>query len=160
MINISDGSFRFENFTLSSRLRLNEFIKQIPEDNIISKEVGEYTNLYLRPQKSGELYFVLRLFFHKGTDLLDFFYMVPQIDDSLPSWSNWSREKEQEVNRRNILWLQDEIGNPPYEYDWGKIQTAFHEKEGSSYITIYLTERQGDRETEGRFFCPDRFEEK
>lgn len=52
------------------------------------------------------------------------------------SWSDWSEAKELERKEAHDLWLQKNIGKPPYIYKWGKISSVYDNKGGFSVINI------------------------
>lgn len=52
----------------------------------------------------------------------------------------WSREHELGRKTLHDAWLRREVGDPPYQYAWGKIESEFDEKGCVSEIIISYAE--------------------
>ena len=52
------------------------------------------------------------------------------------SWSDWSREGEEERRAGHDEFLRRELGDPPYVYAWGEILSVYDDKTGASVIII------------------------
>ena len=50
--------------------------------------------------------------------------------------SAWSREIEGEIKRFHENWLRDQLGNPPYQFRWGKAFTILEPHWHSANIII------------------------
>ncbi|MCK0473846.1 hypothetical protein MW695_21110 [Alkalihalobacillus sp. APA_J-10(15)] len=55
------------------------------------------------------------------------------------SWENWSEEKEMKKKESHDKWLLSVLGQEPYQYTWGQVESVF-DKKGcvSSIILRYL----------------------
>lgn len=50
--------------------------------------------------------------------------------------ADWDRECELRRKALHDDWLKSELGNPPYEYSWGTVDSCFDEKGMSSGIVV------------------------
>jgi hypothetical protein len=48
----------------------------------------------------------------------------------------WSVESERERKRMHDAWLQAEMGSPPYEFPWGRLESIYDSKGCSSSIIM------------------------
>jgi hypothetical protein len=48
----------------------------------------------------------------------------------------WTREYEFERKSKHDAWLRAELGTPPYDYAWGRIDSEFDEKGFASEIIV------------------------
>ena len=85
------------------------------EKSVVSFSRNSNIELYLKPQKSKNLFFIVRLFFERDNKRVEYVLLSAQDGDSIPSWDTWSRENELERKVRNDVWLQEELGVPPYK---------------------------------------------
>jgi len=51
-------------------------------------------------------------------------------------WESWNLEGEMQTKHNNDEWLKKQIGDPPYEFEWGNIYSVFDSRSASSYIEI------------------------
>lgn len=66
---------------------------------------------------------------------------------------DWDRECELRRKALHDSWLKSELGNPPYEYSWGTIDSCFDEKGMSSGIVVIFGKfpvDEGSRERKTR----------
>lgn len=139
MININNGEIKFNKFILKPYMKLNLLTSCLQDKDIVSIDKTERINIYLSPQKAGENYFVIRLFFEKGRlELTDLIVSI-QDNDLIPSWKDWSEERELKRKYANDMWLKKELGSLPYDFCWGRIKSVYNSKEGSSYVMIIYT---------------------
>ena len=86
----------------------------------------------------NNLVFDIRVIFHciHGGDAVLSAVILVSFDESLIGWDNWSYEKE--LNRKSIHdeWLKNNIGDPPYIYSWGSIESLYDSKSAVSIIDI------------------------
>lgn len=149
------GELAFDNLRLIPHMSLTAFEENFPQEEILTQEnrmtpaYGEVTNLYLKPQKSGKDYFALRLFFSREGGLVHLLLSLRD-DGSVPTWENWSQERELQKKARNDRWLKKELGEPPYVFPWGSLQSLYDPREASSYIALEYKER---RVSDGRNPC-------
>ena len=136
MINHENGMMMFDSIIISPHMQLETFLDSIKQDDIISQHNSNYIDLFIKPQKGGEHFFLLRLFFERKSEKLEYVQLVIQNDDSIPSWTDWSEKKQLKKKKYNDLWLMKNMGHPPYNYIWGSLNSVYNEKEASSYILI------------------------
>ena len=136
MINLKSGMLIFDDFMIRPHMLVRELLNVVRSQDILSCDKGAYTNILLKPQKSANNFFTLRLFFEKKSEELEFCQMVVQDDNIVPSWEGWSMEKELQKKEYNDIWLIKDVGYPPYIFSWGKLQSVYNAKEASSYIMI------------------------
>jgi hypothetical protein len=48
----------------------------------------------------------------------------------------WSAELELERKAKHDQWLREELGEPPYRYDWGRVASEFDPKGLASEIIV------------------------
>ena len=78
--------------------------------------------------------FMLVLFFNK--ERLNII-QLSFCDRYKPSgWDDWYEEKEIEIKKQQDVLLKDNLGNPPYEYQWGSLESVFDQRSGSSHIIL------------------------
>lgn len=142
MIKAASGEMIFDNFSLMPHMQLNSFKSNFPQKEILAWNTyetpgyGKITDIYLKPQKSENKYFVLRLNFAEREVGLFHFILSIQWNDTIPQWENWSEAQQLQNKKDNDNWLQKEIGSPPYEFSWGCIRSVYDQREGSSYVAV------------------------
>lgn len=52
------------------------------------------------------------------------------------TWDNWSEEEQKSLKVAQDQFLERNLGQPPYKYPWGIIESTYDQKGGSSGITI------------------------
>lgn len=137
MIDISNGSvFIAEKDTLLEfNLCENVFVESMLFSDVLEKDINVYINYFIKPQKIYNKQFMMRLYFNQ-MKCLEFLQLFISTDDEIPSWDNWSKEKEINKKAEHDKWLQENLGNPPYKYSWGEITSKYDMRSGSSSITI------------------------
>jgi hypothetical protein len=73
---------------------------------------------------------------HFKEEFINFVTLGMTDHGEIPSWDNWTIEKQMEKKRKHDAWLINEIGLPPYEYYWGGISSNYDPRSGSSTITV------------------------
>lgn len=138
MINKLDGKIAFDSFSLTPNITLQAFKSLLKSNQIVSHEENEMAiNIYLLPQKCGDKYFSIRLYFSRKNKVLTHLLISLQKNASIPSWTSWSEKDQLEVKKADDSWLSEEIGDiPPYKFSWGEITSVYNQREGSSYIAI------------------------
>lgn len=117
-------------------MSLENLINIIGKKEIISCEKGPYINLFLKPQKANGKYFLLRLFFEKGSEELKYCQIVVQDIDIVPSWKDWNMTEQLKIKENNDMWLRKDVGKPPYIFSWGELKSVYNAREASSYIIV------------------------
>ena len=49
---------------------------------------------------------------------------------------NWSTPHELARKERHDAWLREHLGEPPYRYNWGQVESAFYHQHCGSEITV------------------------
>ena len=137
MIDKNIGSIKIGNVDgqIYSGLTKNEFINSNMYNEVFNQDNNTYTNYYLKPQNIGDCKFSIVVIFDPNNRI----FMVKLrmlIDEKIPSWSDWTEENELDMKKRHDKWLEDNIGNPPYNYSWGKISSSYDPRSVSSVITF------------------------
>jgi hypothetical protein len=52
------------------------------------------------------------------------------------SWEDWTLEKEMNRKKSHEIWLSKVLGEPPYRYKWGNVESFYDSKGGFSHILI------------------------
>ncbi len=136
MIDQINGYITFDEFILMPYMGLTKFLEMIGEDEIYSYDINTNIELYLKPRKSGEMFFIVRLYFEQDNKSLKYVLLSIQDNDEIPSWNDWSKERELERKKRNDNWLQQEFAMVPLKFEWGSLRSVFNEKDGSSYVWV------------------------
>ena len=55
--------------------------------------------------------------------------------------TEWSREKEDVIKRFHDQWLKEQLGNPPYQFDWGRVLSIVEPHWYSANIVIDYKQR-------------------
>lgn len=82
MIDTHNGEFIFDKFILHPHYALDTFLNLMQQENVLSMEMcntptlGNVTDIYLKPQKSKDKYFVIRLFFLQNSDFIVLLFLL------------------------------------------------------------------------------------
>ena len=52
------------------------------------------------------------------------------------SQENWSTPHELARKERHDAWLREHLGEPPYRYDWGQVESVIYHQHCGSEITV------------------------
>ena len=55
--------------------------------------------------------------------------------------TEWSKEKEDKIKSFHDRWLKEQLGNPPYQFDWGRVLSILEPHWYSANIVIDYTQR-------------------
>jgi hypothetical protein len=133
-IDSENGSIVFTKGTVSDGLRREDFLKsalgQISKQRVMG---GNWTHQDLEPEKG------IHCSVSFDADRLDHVFILM---DYHSDESNQPAEAL-ELKRKSLhdAWLLKELGPPPYEYPWGRIDSEYDNRGCVSEITI----RYGDR---------------
>ena len=67
------------------------------------------------------------------------FYYLPD-EPEQGSWDDWSHDAEMHRKDLHDIILREELGEPPYEYPWGRVGSAYDSKGGFSLIFVRYDE--------------------
>jgi hypothetical protein len=75
-------------------------------------------------------------FFHvERLTEVELFYLLPNEPESL-GWESWSEVQEMERKALHEMQLKATLGDPPYEFEWGKVLSVYDSRSGASRIII------------------------
>lgn len=133
ILDISNGDFYLStNEIIASEDSYSKIISFKSIDH--STNLGnDYKWIYFRNIKISNLYFFLAICFHKEIlkSISFSFTLIPQE----MNWNNWNETEELEQKKVFDIWLNDHFGKNR-NFDWGKINSYYDEKGGSSGILI------------------------
>lgn len=127
-INITENKF-----VINCKLTKSDFISSILFDEATSKEVNSYTHYYLKPKNIENVKFQINLIFNPNGKILNVFLGIYETDNP---WENWSGSHELKRKELHDKWLEENLGNPPYDYSWGTVSSTYDPRSGSSTITF------------------------
>jgi hypothetical protein len=78
--------------------------------------------------------FTIVLFYHN--DRLSRMNLSFYVPNKSVSWDDWCEEKELETKNRQDNLLKQNFGDPPYEYQWGSLESVYDKRSGSSHLII------------------------
>lgn len=141
MINLLNGEIFLNdsNFVIKKGLKKSEFEESNLRSEVISHQEYGYSIFFIKPQLIDDDKFVLVLYFNRS-GIIAFVKLSLSNNGVIPTWDNWSRDKELEKKDEHDKWLERKIGKPPYKYFWGEISSNYDMRSGSSMITIEYRE--------------------
>ncbi len=106
-----------------------------------SKATFEFANqgystyhLIVEQSSDGGLGAAMLLIFKDG--IIKKVHFGPLWEGMPRSWSEWSLEGEMEIKRKNDLFLKENLGKPPYQYEWGRVDSIFDRRDAVSDIIV------------------------
>lgn len=137
MIDIKTGNVFLEtvNFIIRSSLTREEFLSStLAIASRISVKNEPHCSFTTKAQKIAGHPFIITLYFN-GSILTN---VELYSDDNKfgTSWDDWSEEKELERKKFHETWLKNVLADAPYKYNWGRIESFYDAKGGSSSISI------------------------
>jgi len=137
MIDISNGNLSIDNKTtiIGKELTKDSFISSDLFIDVIRQDDYGYTRYIIKPQLIDNDQFSITLIF-KPDGILDFVFLGIAINGSIPSWENWSEEKE--LQKKTILdeWMKKNFSAIEKDLSWGSIGSFYDPRSASSHITI------------------------
>lgn len=151
MISKRNGSIILQekNIVISPSLKKEEFLASplfasLREDSYQHKNL--HSNYRLSPQTINKENLNIRLYFDPEEKLV-MIEMGILVDGVMPSWSDWTLEKELEKKTLHDKWLIDTLGEVPHRrnpdtkavtfaYHWGSICSGYDPRSASSSIVI------------------------
>jgi len=130
-IGLHDGSIAFDRGTIARDVSRQQFLEsplgvQPRSSRLVSKEwwhiavdaePGIVAHLTFQNERLHQVWILMR---------------IPHDEDP----DGWTREHELERKALHDEWLRREIGDPPYLYDWGRIESELDEKGCVSEIIV------------------------
>lgn len=74
------------------------------------------------------------LHFDRLAQVILFYYLPDEPEQG--SWDDWSYEAEMRRKDLHDIILREELGDPPYEYSWGRAGSGYDDKGGFSLIFV------------------------
>ncbi len=136
MINTDTGEIIFaNNAKLLPHMERANFIEVFQKQiSRIDENSNGYSNYWLKPMGLlGEIFDVGLIF--DQSDKLHIITMSFHASVEW-SWNNWSEGAEIKLKIDHDYFLEQHLGKPPYEYDWGVISSSYDSRSASSGITI------------------------
>jgi hypothetical protein len=132
-INVSNGALIFQSGTIGPHLERPDFLETNlgREAKVILANEG-WVNMQFEPEPD-----VSATAFFKDDRLKNVFLAFGVPADST---QEWVENREQQRKEKHDSWLQAEIGNPPYEFPWGKVESDFDARAWSSEILVIYAE--------------------
>ena len=93
-----------------------------------------YSDYQLTVEHPDDLGVAMILIFKEDT--IESVEFNPLWEGSPRSWSEWSLETEMEIKRKNDLFLKENLGEPPYQYSWGRVVSVFDKRDQASDIIV------------------------
>lgn len=138
MFNIKNGAIYFEKYKISVDLgftherfcsselfkKATPFVKNPPYN---SYRIEDYIELL------GEKFIMVLFFQNEKLNRMNLSIYNP---NSSGSWDDWSEEKELETKKRQDNLLKQNFGEPPYEYQWGSLESVYDKRSGSAHLII------------------------
>jgi hypothetical protein len=123
-INI-DPSFTHEKFCSSELFKkATPFVKNPPYNSYRLEEDVDFL---------GEKFTMVLFYQNEKLNRINLSFYV--LNNSL-SWGDWSEEKELETKKRQDNLLKQIFGEPPYEYQWGSLESVYDKRSGSAHFII------------------------
>ena len=137
MIDIKTGNVFLEkiDFVIGPTLtRENFLISPLASLSRVAVKNEPHCSFNAKAQKIAGHPFIITLYFKRST--LTNLELFADDDQFGTSWDDWSEEKELERKKFHETWLKSVLGDPPYHYDWGSVESHYDAKGGSSSISI------------------------
>lgn len=135
---LKNGNLFFSdlNFVVTSKFTVNEFINSILYEQVVSESIKSYASKFvIKPQKiNSKLFGIVITFNNKGKLFMVNLTLAEKSE--IRSWENWSEDEELKLKEEHNNWLENQLGKPPYEYNWGVVDSTYDPRSGTSMITV------------------------
>lgn len=128
-IDTSTGTITFSRGTISRSVDKARFLESsIGRASRESLVNGNWSHYEIDPEErwAGTVIF--------DGDTVDRIFLSMKLDSDDPD--SWTVEREKERQAAHEMWLQGELGSPPYRYSWGQLVSDFDPKGLASEIII------------------------
>jgi hypothetical protein len=128
-ISAFNGTISFEGGTIQRNLDRAHFLQtplgRFAKEDFVNEEWRHY-KIEPEPGMIGSVHF-------KGDRMDRVFLLI-----SIPSddRNEWTEQLELERKAKHDTWLRAELGNPPYKYSWGRVDSEFDGKGCVSEIIV------------------------
>ena len=131
MIDKSTGIVDLDRFKVGQHSKLVEMSEAISQRTLQKQKTGEdWTRVF---GNEGDKFAYSLYFIGNCLEQIHFGF---NIDNEPKGWDDWCEEHELKRKSFHDDFLFTELGNAPYEYEWGTVSTYFDQKGGSSSIGI------------------------
>jgi hypothetical protein len=136
MINIKPGEIWFSNIAQSihPKMKKRDFLSTQLKCKIVRDESHGKTGIYVLDDLSLWNKSVSVIVIFDQSETIDMVKFTPY------TWSNpadeWSQEKAINRKLKNDKYLNNNLGPPPYKYEWGCIESCYDPRSCSSLISV------------------------
>ena len=133
-INPSDGLLEFARGVISSSTKKTSFLASpIGRGASLIVENGPFATYRIDPEPG-----VGATLLFDGERLQNFAWAISMPNEDAIEWS-----EESELQRKKLheQWLVQELGAPPYEFDWGEVVSEYDAKGVSSAIIVVYVQQ-------------------
>lgn len=128
-IQIIDGSVTFSDDTMKRHMDRQAFLRsRIGESAKAIVANGPWITYNFSPETGIACNAIFR-----NERLFQLSIMIRLPSDDTNKWSDAAEQKRQDLHDE---WLQAELGNPPYRYVWGQIESGLDRRDGFSDIVV------------------------
>lgn len=125
----TNGSIEFASGTIHASLDRMAFLATaLGRTATIPMQNAGWTHYDVRPEPG-----IAATLLYDG-DRLDRVYLMMDTPSDRPD--QWSEAIEHERKDIHDKWLRDALGNPPYEFEWGKITSQYDPRSCASDIIV------------------------
>jgi hypothetical protein len=137
MIDKVNGSILlYDNLQVFRGMKLEELQAKIDKNKIYKNFENDLPWIGLHPQKDVDHYFIICISFDQRQKICSLDLIINDKNDLL-SWEGWSEEREMKRKAAHDSWLIQELGEyPPYNYEWGLIESYYEPRNAASLIVI------------------------
>jgi hypothetical protein len=128
-INVTDGSITFERGAIQAGTNRSRFLDTPLGREAVNDFVNESWRHYRIEPEPG---IVASIYFNGECMDRVFLLMTIPSDDS----NEWTEQHEHERKAIHDAWLHVELGEPPFEYIWGKVVSEFDDRACISEIIV------------------------
>jgi hypothetical protein len=128
-IDITKGSLIFESGSIDPHIDRPAFLEaSIGRQAKVALVNQGWINMDFEPEPG-----VSATAFFKDDRLEKVFFALSVPSDDI---KEWVEDREQQRKAKHDAWLRAELGEPPYEYSWGQVESDFDPRGWSSQILV------------------------
>jgi hypothetical protein len=86
-------------------------------------------------ENDGQHILIMAFFHLERLTEVELFYLLPNEPES-SGWENWSEAQEMERKALHDTQLKATLGDPPYDFAWGKVFSVYDSRSGASLLII------------------------
>ena len=132
-IDVSNGSLVFDSGTIGPHLDRPAFLETSlgHKSKVVLVNQG-WVNIHFEPEPG-----VSATAFFKDDHLRKVFFALSVPTDNI---KEWVEDREQQRKVKHDVWLRTELGDPPYDFRWGNVESDFDPRAWSSEILVTYSE--------------------